>query len=133
MRRGRHVRLGVGGAAVLALLGCGGSSGSSPTPVPSATPPTASCAAGAPVAGIPLLTARLVASGFRNPLDLQAVPGDRERLYVVEQGGRIRIIRNGQLQPAPFLDVSGRLSSGGERGLLGLAFHPSSRPTAASS
>ena len=86
--------------------------------------PTASCAAGAPVAGIPALTARLVASGLRNPLDLQAAPGDRERLYVVEQGGRIRIIRNGQLQPTPFLDVSGRISSGGERGLLGLAFHP---------
>jgi len=124
MRRGRHVRLGVGGAAVLALLGCGGSSGSSPTPVPSATPPTASCAAGAPVAGIPPLTARLMASGFRNPLDVQAAPGDRERLYVAEQGGRIRVVRNGQLQTAPFLDVSGRLSTGGERGLLGLAFHP---------
>jgi glucose/arabinose dehydrogenase len=65
-----------------------------------------------------------VASGFRNPLDLQAAPGDRERLYVVEQGGRIRLVRNGQLQPTPFLDVSGRISSGGERGLLGLAFHP---------
>ena len=36
-------------------------------------------------------------SGLRNPLDLQSVPGDRERLYVVEQGGRIRVIRNGQL------------------------------------
>lgn len=111
------------GAGALALPGCGGSS-SSPTPVPSATPPTASCAAGAPVAGIPALTARLVASGLRNPLDLQAAPGDRERLYVVEQGGRIRVIRSGQLQPTPFLDVSGRISSGGERGLLGLAFHP---------
>jgi glucose/arabinose dehydrogenase len=124
MRRGRHVRLGGGGAAVLAFLGCGGSSGSSPTPVPSATPSTASCAAGAPVSGIPPLTARLVASGLRNPLDLQAAPGDRERLYVVEQGGTIRVIRNGQLQAAPFLDVAGRISSGGERGLLGLAFHP---------
>ena len=111
------------GAGALALPGCGGSN-SSPTPVPSATPPTASCAAGAPVAGIPALTARLVASGLRNPLDLQAAPGDRERLYVVEQGGRIRVIRGGQLQSTPFLDVSGRISSGGERGLLGLAFHP---------
>jgi hypothetical protein len=112
------------GATAAAFVACGGSSGSSPTPVPTATPPTASCAAGAPVAGIPALTARLVASGLRNPLDLQAAPGDRERLYVVEQGGRIRVIRSGQLQSAPFLDVSGRISSGGERGLLGLAFHP---------
>jgi glucose/arabinose dehydrogenase len=76
------------------------------------------------VRGVTSLTARLVASGFRNPLDLQAAPGDRERLYVVEQGGRIRVVRNGQLQAAPFVDLSGRVASGGERGLLGLAFHP---------
>ena len=114
----------VGVVSLALAAACGGSSGSSPTPVPSATPPGASCAAGAPVSGIPALAARLVASGLRNPLDLQAAPGDRERLYVVEQGGRIRVIRNGQLQATPFLDVSGRISSGGERGLLGLAFHP---------
>jgi len=112
------------GATAAAFVACGGSSGSSPTPVPTATPPTASCAAGVPVSGIPALAARLVASGLRNPLDLQAAAGDRERLYVVEQGGRIRVIRNGQLQSTPFLDVSARISSGGERGLLGLAFHP---------
>ena len=114
----------IGVVSLGVLAACGGSSGSSPTPLPPATPPTASCAAGAPVSGIPALAARLVASGLRNPLDLQAAPGDRERLYVVEQGGRIRVIRNGQLQATPFLDVSGRISSGGERGLLGLAFHP---------
>ncbi len=110
--------------AVATAAACGGDGGSSPSPVPSSTPPGSSCAAGAPVTGIPSLTARLVVSGLRNPLDLQSVPGDRERLYVVEQGGRVRIVRDGQLQPAPFLDVSGRISSGGERGLLGLAFHP---------
>jgi glucose/arabinose dehydrogenase len=65
-----------------------------------------------------------VVSGLDDPLDLQSVPGDNERLYVVQQGGRIRVVRNGQLQSAPFLDVAGRISSGGERGLLGLAFHP---------
>lgn len=119
MRARRGLRF-VSAAAFSAFSACGGSS-SSPTPVPSATPP---CAAGAPVSGIPLLAGRLVASGLRNPLDLQAAPGDRERLYVVEQGGTIRVIRNGQLQSTPFLDVSGRISSGGERGLLGLAFHP---------
>ncbi len=109
-------------SAAVALAACGGSS-SSPTSPP-ATPSTGSCGAGPPVVGVPSLTARLVASGFRDPLDLQAAPGDRERLYVVEQGGRIRIIRGGQVQSTAFLDVSGRISSGGERGLLGLAFHP---------
>jgi hypothetical protein len=73
---------------------------------------------------VPSLAARLVASGLRNPLDIQSAPGDRERLYVVEQGGRIRVLRGGQVQPEPFLDVSSRISTGGERGLLGLAFHP---------
>jgi len=60
---------------------------------------------------------------LENPLDLQVAAGDRERLYVVEQGGRIRVLRNGQVA-GTFLDVSSRISRGGERGLLGLAFHP---------
>ena len=108
--------------SLAALAACGGDSGMSPLPGPS--PTGGACAAGTPVTGIPALTARLVVSGLRSPLDLQSVPSDAERLYVVEQGGRIRIVRNGQLQAAAFLDVSSRISSGGERGLLGLAFHP---------
>jgi len=113
------------GVVSLGLVGACGGSSSSPTPVPSTIPSPASCAAGTPAPGMPpSLTARLVASGLRHPLDLQGAPGDRERLYVVEQGGTIRVLRNGQLSGAPFLDVSGRISSGGERGLLGLAFHP---------
>jgi glucose/arabinose dehydrogenase len=51
-------------------------------------------------------------------------PDGTGRLFVVEQGGRIRIVRDGRLVDAPFLDISGRLSTGGERGLLGLAFPP---------
>jgi len=110
--------------AALALSGCGGGGSASPSPLPSATPPSGACAAGSPVPGIPALTARLVVSGLHDPLDLQVAPGDRERLYVVEQGGTIRVARAGQLQAAPFLDIASRMSSGGERGLLGLAFHP---------
>ncbi|MGD8896439.1 MAG: PQQ-dependent sugar dehydrogenase [Acidobacteriota bacterium] len=109
-------------ALAAALAGCGGDGGPNATPAP--TPSPASCAAGEPVSGIPGLTARLVVSGLRDPLDLQSVPGDGERLYVVEQGGRIRVIRNGAVQPAPFLDIADRIGTGGERGLLGLAFHP---------
>jgi glucose/arabinose dehydrogenase len=73
---------------------------------------------------VPTLAARLVASGLRSPLDLQVAPGDGERLYVAEQAGRIRIVRGGQLQATPFLDIAGRVTSGGERGLLGFAMHP---------
>src|SRR5262245_13370550 len=65
-----------------------------------------------------------MASRLQNPLDVQVVPGDRTRLFVVEQEGRIRIVRERALVSPPFLDIVARVGSGGERGLLGLAFHP---------
>jgi glucose/arabinose dehydrogenase len=58
------------------------------------------------------------------PLYLTSPSGDTERLFIVEQGGTVRIVQNGTLLPAPFLDISTSISSGGERGLLGLAFDP---------
>ena len=69
----------------------------------------------------------LVASGLSAPLRVTAPAGDFQRLFVVEQGGRIRIVKDGVLLGTSFLDLSGRISSGGERGLLGLAFHPDYR------
>jgi glucose/arabinose dehydrogenase len=65
-----------------------------------------------------------IASGLSNPLYLTS-PRNDSRLFVVEQAGRIRIIKNGQLLSQPFLDIVTRVSSGGERGLLSVAFHPS--------
>jgi glucose/arabinose dehydrogenase len=69
--------------------------------------------------------APLVAAGLERPLFLTHA-GDRSgRLFVVEQSGTIRIINQGVLRKAPFLDVRGRVATDGfERGLLGLAFHP---------
>ncbi|SRX76060.1 PQQ-dependent sugar dehydrogenase [Aequorivita antarctica] len=65
----------------------------------------------------------LYKSGFSDPLNLQHANDDR--LFVVEQGGKIKIIQgDGTVNTTPFLDISGQISSGGERGLLGLAFHP---------
>ncbi len=101
------------------LAACGGSDGPA-----NPSPTAATCGAGTPVQGTPPLPSQLLAGGFHSPLDLQAAPGDRERLYVVEQGGRIQVVRSGQLAGTPFLDIASRISSGGERGLLGLAFHP---------
>lgn len=111
--------------AALALLvpGCGGSA-SGPAPSPSGTPTPPVGGACVPVAGTPALTLRRVTSGLRQPVDLQAAPGDRTRLFVVEQAGRLRVLRNGALLERPFLDISARVLAGGERGLLGLAFHP---------
>jgi glucose/arabinose dehydrogenase len=76
--------------------------------------------------GTPATGARLVeiASGLNMPLFLTAPPGDQLRQFVVEKPGRIRIIKNGVLLPQPFLDLVGSVSTGGEQGLLGLAFHP---------
>jgi len=93
--------------------GCGGDS-SRPVPPPPPLPATFDL--------IP------VASGFQNPLDLEQPPDGSGRLFVVEQGGQIEILGgDGSRLPTPFLDVSGRtgFTSGGETGLLGLAFHPS--------
>jgi len=63
------------------------------------------------------------ADGFSSPLALKNA-GD-ERLFVVEQGGVIKIVDiNGTVNPTPFLDIQSIVNAGGERGLLGLAFHP---------
>ena len=51
-------------------------------------------------------------------------PDDLDRLFVVEQTGRVQVVRDGQIVPGPFMDVSRLISAGGERGLLGLAFSP---------
>lgn len=70
-----------------------------------------------------LLAVEVVASGLDRPLHLSAPKRDR-RLFVVEQAGVIRIIVDGQLLETPFLDIRDRVGSGGERGLLSVAFHP---------
>ncbi|SRR5579884_1940406 len=63
-----------------------------------------------------------VVKGLNQPLGL--FNARDERLFIVEQGGTIRIWQNGALLEKPFLDIRDRVTSGGEKGLLGLAFHP---------
>jgi glucose/arabinose dehydrogenase len=70
------------------------------------------------------LSARAYASGFVNPVAFVQDPTDRTVQFVVEQRGRIRVVRNGVLQPADFLDIASAVLFGGEQGLLGLAFAP---------
>ncbi len=70
----------------------------------------------------PPLSATLVASGFTRPTDI-AHAGD-SRLFITELSGRIRILNNGTILTTPFLDIDSKVMSGGERGLLGLVFHP---------
>jgi glucose/arabinose dehydrogenase len=65
-----------------------------------------------------------VVSGLTRPVYLTAPSGD-PRLFIVEQPGRIRIVRDGQLRQEPFLDIVSKVGSeGNEQGLLSVAFHP---------
>ena len=69
------------------------------------------------------VTLDLFASGFNDPVDLQNAGDDR--VFVVEQGGRIKIVDpSGTTNATPFLNISAQVSTGSEQGLLGLAFHP---------
>ena len=98
---------------------------SSASDTPVVSPPPGTPQTCTPVQGTPRLARQLVASGFELPVDLQVAAGDRARLFIVEQAGRIRVIRDGVVDPVPFIDLRDRIGkSGGEQGLLGLAFHP---------
>ena len=61
---------------------------------------------------------------FSSPVYVTAAPGDSARLFVVEQAGRIRVLHHDTTLARPFLDITNRVLSGGERGLLSMAFHP---------
>ena len=66
----------------------------------------------------------VVADGLDSPLWVDRIPDGSGRLAVAEQGGKIRIVEGGRLLPDPYLDITDRTLSGGERGLLGVAFPP---------
>lgn len=86
-----------------------------------AAPPCAEPPAGA---GFPPVTLQQIAQGLREPVHIAVAPDGSGRLYVVEQAGVVRIVERRKLQPEPFLDIRDRVESGGEKGLLSIAFHP---------
>jgi glucose/arabinose dehydrogenase len=90
---------------VFLIAGCGGDRSTPPSPFPA-----------------PALT--LVASGFNSPLGLEQAGDGSGRLFVVEQGGKIKIIQNGTVLLTAFLDISSKIATGSEMGLLGVTFHP---------
>ena len=67
---------------------------------------------------------RLIAGNLARPIGLANAGDGSGRLFIIEQAGLIRILQAGELLPVPFLDISDRVDCCGERGLLGLAFHP---------
>ena len=105
------------------------------TPAPSQTPAgSPACAGGAtpplatvPAAGAtpPAIALEQIASGLVAPIGVISARDRSGRLFIVGQGGLIRIVdAGGTLLAQPFLDLRDQVSAGGERGLLGLAFHP---------
>jgi glucose/arabinose dehydrogenase len=57
-------------------------------------------------------------------VQIESAPGDPDRLFIAQQTGAVRVVDQGQLVAAPFIDVGASIIAGGEEGLLGLAFHP---------
>lgn len=111
---GKHTNGAVALAALLPLASCGG--GSASMSADNAPPPP-------PAPGPLALAAAVVASGLDAPVFLTAPKGDA-RQFIVERGGRIRILAGGKLLATPFLDLSASIAQGGEGGLLSMAFAP---------
>jgi glucose/arabinose dehydrogenase len=61
---------------------------------------------------------------FASPVYVTSPPGDPSRLFVVERGGTVRVVKDGSILATPFLDVSSEISTQDERGLLSIAFAP---------
>jgi glucose/arabinose dehydrogenase len=128
--------------ACLALAGCAASRPMTPGPpvsVPVRTPPGGSATpipAGTDVSATPtaatgpkrladiVLSLEPVATGFDAPLQVTGAGDGSGRLFVVEQGGHVHVIRGNAVSAKTFLDLSAKVSTGGERGLLGIAFSP---------
>ena len=94
---------------------------STPTTVPSSTATVA--AAGHDPAAVQVELQRIV-GGLDTPVGIANAGDGSGRLFILEKVGRIRVVRAGNLEPTPFLDISDRVrSTDNEQGLLGLAFH----------
>jgi glucose/arabinose dehydrogenase len=73
---------------------------------------------------VPQVELQKFADGFTRPVYLTHAGDGSGRLFVVEQAGVIKIVRDGKISVTPFLDIRDRVESGGEKGLLSVAFHP---------
>lgn len=122
--RNKHSRRCLAAVVVqLSLVGCGGSgddgtSDDAPPGIDAAPAPYCSPGPGTDMRLVEIVT------GLSQPVGAMAPSGD-SRIFVLERGGYVRVIRNGVLVGEPYLDVTDEtLSTGDEQGLLGLAFHP---------
>lgn len=82
------------------------------------------CQASDSLTAIPDIKLQLAVDGLDNPVAITHAGDGSGRLFILEQRGVIRVARDGKLQKRAFLDIRQRVVDGGERGLLGIAFHP---------
>ena len=112
-------------SACALLAACGSEPGGSEGTIPVVTAPTATDGAATERADEPLrIRLEVVVNGLDAPVGMASTPSEPDRLYIVEQPGSVRIVENGELLPGPFLDIRSKVKSGGEQGLLSLAFDP---------
>jgi glucose/arabinose dehydrogenase len=118
-------------ATIVLLAGCsrGDDEGMAPSPgtvaEPTTTETTETGTTTRSVGSGPLrVKLTRVVSGLDSPVHLASTPSEPERLYIVEQGGRIRIAERGRLLGKAFLDIAADVRAGGEQGLLSVAFAP---------
>jgi glucose/arabinose dehydrogenase len=95
----------------LVISGCAGGATSAPATGPSG-------------GAMPMISLTGVSGGFVQPVHVTHAGDGSGRIFVAEQGGKIRILDNGSLLPASFLDISSRVICCGEQGLLSVAFPP---------
>jgi glucose/arabinose dehydrogenase len=119
---------GCGQSAVTPPLSTAGSASPTSSVLQSTEPAPSPTSGESPVADLDLDHVAVgfepVVAGLHSPLAVANAGDGSGRFFVAEQGGQIRIVRDGKLVSAPFLDIADRITSGGERGLLGVAFHP---------
>lgn len=119
-------------ALILVLAACEthNSSPTEPAPTPASALPTLNPSnPGSTIPPLPTGPDELVlepfAEGLERPIGVTNAADGSGQLFVNEQAGRVRVVdADGQLREQPFVDLTDRISAGGERGLLGLAFHP---------
>ena len=109
-------------ASLVLLAGCSG--GTATTEDTPEAPTTAGSTTAAPAPEPEKVRLQEVAKGLDRPVHLTSAPGETDRLYVVEQTGRIRVVEDGKVRGEPLLDLRDAVSCCGEQGLLSVAFHP---------
>jgi glucose/arabinose dehydrogenase len=113
---------------VVLLAGCSLGDDERTAPNPDTIPGPATTNSGTTTQRVPSgpLQVRLrhLVGGLKSPVHLASIPSEPDRLYIVEQAGRIRVVERGRLLQKPFLDITDNVRSGGEQGLLSVAFAP---------